>query len=183
MTQETQEFASPAEALAHYGVKGMRWGVRNPDGGGSSAPKAPNPVRKVYKDRRQEAASVRKEDKSLSKGQSIGQARKEINQTGKAAREIIRDYRRAPSPAAQKAAAKRYEKEVLGEIKKPEFRAAYKRANTMGKGEMAAHALVFGPLAVATIPMMRSTRKKIGTEGYELEVDMAHDILKEMKNG
>jgi hypothetical protein len=183
MTQETQEFASPAEALAHYGVKGMRWGVRNPDGGGSSSPKAPNPVRQVYKDRRQEAASVRKEDKANSRGQSIGQARKETRATGAAAREIIREYRRAPSPAAQKAAAKRYEKEVLAEIKKPEFRATYKKANTMGKGEMAAHALVFGPLALATIPAVRSGRKKMGEAGYELEIDMAHDILKEMKNG
>lgn len=28
---ETQEFASPGEALAHYGVKGMKWGVRKED--------------------------------------------------------------------------------------------------------------------------------------------------------
>lgn len=182
MTEQKQEFATPAEALAHYGVKGMRWGVRREDPGGAGSSKAPNPVRKVYKDRRQEAASVRKEDRANSKGQSIGQARKEVQSTGKAAREIIRDYRRAPDPAAQKAAAKRYEKEVLGEIQKPEFRAAYKKASTMGKGEMAAHAVVFGPLALATIPMMRSARKKMGEEGYELEVDMAHDILKEMRS-
>jgi|RhiMetStandDraft_4_1073278.scaffolds.fasta_scaffold07073_2 hypothetical protein len=29
---ENQAFASPEEALAHFGVKGMRWGVRNVDG-------------------------------------------------------------------------------------------------------------------------------------------------------
>ena len=38
MTDQVPEFASPQEALAHYGVKGMQWGVRKPqvDAGGSS---------------------------------------------------------------------------------------------------------------------------------------------------
>ena len=38
MTDQVPEFASPQEALAHYGVKGMKWGVRKPqvDAGGSS---------------------------------------------------------------------------------------------------------------------------------------------------
>jgi len=31
MTQATQEFATPQEALEHYGVKGMKWGVTNAD--------------------------------------------------------------------------------------------------------------------------------------------------------
>lgn len=34
-----QEFASPGEALAHFGVKGMRWGVRNVDGPEGVPPK------------------------------------------------------------------------------------------------------------------------------------------------
>lgn len=183
MTEQKQEFASPQEALAHYGVKGMRWGVRNPDAGGS-APKAANPVRQVYKDRRAEAKATARADKAAIKGkaQTIGQARKETRETGKAAREIIREYRRAPSDSARKAAATRYQKEVLKPIQSQDFKAAYQKANTMGKGEMAAHALVFGPLALATIPAVRSGYKRMANEGYELEVDMAHDILKEMRS-
>ena len=41
-----QTFASPSEALAHYGVKGMRWGIRNedkPTGGISKMAKPPKP--------------------------------------------------------------------------------------------------------------------------------------------
>lgn len=39
--EATQPYASPEEALAHYGVKGMKWGVRNEEdeAGDSSAPK------------------------------------------------------------------------------------------------------------------------------------------------
>lgn len=36
---ETQAFASPEEALAHFGVKGMKWGVRNVDGPAGVPPK------------------------------------------------------------------------------------------------------------------------------------------------
>ncbi len=38
MTDQVPEFASPQEALAHYGVKGMRWGVRK-----SELPAPPTP--------------------------------------------------------------------------------------------------------------------------------------------
>jgi hypothetical protein len=71
---------------------------------------------------------------------------------------------------------------VLEEIKSDEFKASYKKASTMGKGEMAVHALVFGPLALVTIPANRSLYKKLGESGYEMEIDVAHDILREMRS-
>lgn len=183
MTDQVPEFASPQEALAHYGVKGMRWGVRNPENGGGG--KNPNPVRAAVKSQRAAAKAEKSADKAMikQKSQTIGQARKETQATGKAAREIIREYRRAPSPAAKAAAAKRYDTEVKKVIQSPEWKAAYQKANTMGKGEMALHVVALGPLAAVTIPTMRQTYSQIRKEGYELEVDMAHDILKEMKNG
>lgn len=36
-----QAFATPQEALAHFGVKGMKWGVRNVDRSSGSKPKRP----------------------------------------------------------------------------------------------------------------------------------------------
>jgi hypothetical protein len=185
MTQG-QKFATPEEALAHYGVKGMRWGVRNDkDGGGSgSGGKNPSPVRAARKGQVERARAERSADKAMikQKGQSIGGARRETREVGKAAHEIIREYRRAPTPAAKKAAAKRYDEEVKKTIESPEFKAAYQKANTMGKGEMALHVVAFGPLAAVTIPTIRKSYSQIRKEGYELEVDMAHDILKEMRS-
>lgn len=35
-TQSEQQFATPQEALAHFGVKGMKWGVRKSESGGGS---------------------------------------------------------------------------------------------------------------------------------------------------
>lgn len=34
----SQQFATPQDALQHYGVKGMKWGVRKSDSGGKSKP-------------------------------------------------------------------------------------------------------------------------------------------------
>lgn len=34
----SQQFATPQDALQHYGVKGMKWGVRKSDSGGRSKP-------------------------------------------------------------------------------------------------------------------------------------------------
>lgn len=42
-----QPFASPGEALAHYGVKGMRWGVRKEDDGPEGVPKKTNKMAKA----------------------------------------------------------------------------------------------------------------------------------------
>jgi hypothetical protein len=39
MTQGQQEFQTPQEALAHYGVKGMHWGVRKKEDKTSSQPR------------------------------------------------------------------------------------------------------------------------------------------------
>ena len=42
-----QPFASPGEALAHYGVKGMRWGQRKADDGPEGVPKKTNKMAKA----------------------------------------------------------------------------------------------------------------------------------------
>jgi hypothetical protein len=165
MTQQVQEFSTPQEALAHYGKKGMKWGVTTK-----------SPVRAAIKsqkaaDRSQIAAS----------NKSIGQARKDTMAVGKKARGIIRESKRADTPAARKAAADKYQKEVLETIKSPTFKADYARANTMGKGEMAMHALVFNVYSAVTIPAMRASYAHKRATGPDLELDMAHDILREMR--
>lgn len=145
-----QKFATPQEALAHFGVKGMKWGVRNANSGSS--------------------------------GPSRKEAKADVRDLSSTARGLIRESRRAPTAAERKNAAKKYESDVLERVKTPEFKAAYQKASTMGKGEMTVHALVFGPLALVTIPAMRKTYKKLGESGYELEIDTAHEILREMRS-
>ncbi len=174
MTDQTPEFSTPQEALAHYGVKGMRWGVRRDrDGGGSSIGK--NPVKAARQ-------AQRAESKTQASSKTLGEARREVRDVASTARSIISESKRSPNQAGREAAAKRYEEEVLAKIKTPEFKETYRKASTMGKGEMALHVVAFGPLSAVTIPAIRSQRNNLGKAGYELEVDMAHDILREMRS-
>lgn len=142
-----QEFESPADALAHYGKKGMKWGVRNEPGTSNSR----------------------------------SAAKAEVKDLATSARDAIRSGTRATTSAEHKAAAKKYEDEVLKRIQTPEFKAAFDKANTMGKGEMAAHVLLAGPAAALTIPMAKQRYSQIRKEGYEYAVDHAHRVMRELR--
>lgn len=121
-------------------------------------------------------------DKDAGTSNSRSAAKAELRETGTKARDIIRESRRSPDKAGREAAAKKYEAEVLAKVKTPEFKAAFEKANTMGKGEMAAHVLIAGPLAALTIPVAKMSYAQIRKEGYDLEVDIAHDVLREMRS-
>lgn len=134
--------------LEHYGVKGMKWGVR--------------------KDR------VSGADRRI--------ARAEVNDVRKSARSAIKQHRRAGSNAERAAAQKKYQKDVLDRIKSKEFKENYKKANTMSKGEMAAQAVLLGPMALVTIPATRAGYSQRQKYGAAQELATAREILKEMKS-
>jgi len=66
----TQEFASPEEALAHFGVKGMKWGVRKEHDGPAGVPA------KTNKDAKKDAEEFTKA--KLFYGEGAGTRRKLI---------------------------------------------------------------------------------------------------------
>lgn len=123
--------------LAHFGKKGMKWGVRS--------------------------------------------SRKELRGISKNARGIIKEASRATTNKERQAAANKYQKEVLNKVKSKEFKEKYRAANTMTKGDMATHALLFGPFAAFTIPQARMAQNKARIVGPKNEVALARDILKELR--
>lgn len=142
-----QEFESPADALAHYGKKGMKWGVTNAPGTSNSR-----------------RAAV-----------------KELRSVGKSARQSIKGAKKAKTQDERNAAADRYQKEVVNKIKSPEFKAAYKKANTVTKGQMAAIYLTQGPVGLVTIAAVQAEAKNIRQYGQAQELAVSKQILGEMR--
>lgn len=124
---------------------------------------------------------VRK-DRDSSSGPTRKEARKEIAAVGKTARQTIKESRNAKTASERKAAAKKYETEVLKKIKSPEFKEAYNKANTMSKGETAVHILLAGPLAALTIPTVRAGYAQNRRLGPGFELAAAQTVLKELRN-
>jgi len=149
-------YSEVEESLEHSGIKGMKWGVRN----------------EAKRSGRQNGS---KKFNGASKKESI----KAIEGVNKNAASIIREARRAETPAARKYAADKYKKEVVDVVKSPGFKAKYNAANKMGKGEMALHVLLFGPFALLTIPAI----KRVGENdnAYNRELDQAHDVLQKLR--
>lgn len=67
---QNQVFATPQEALAHYGVKGMKWGVRKEDEVGGTHPLGP----KAAASGRSQAADIPEEERGATFGFTRQQA-------------------------------------------------------------------------------------------------------------
>lgn len=142
-----QPMAEDVEFLEHFGVKGMRWGVR-----------------------RKTSGSERKA------------GRRELRETAKTARQILKKANKAGTPEERKALAQRYKKEVFDRINSPAWKKAYQDANTMGKGEMATHVLLAGPFAALTIPSVKKQYAVRQSVGADSELGVAKAVLAQIRD-
>lgn len=110
------------------------------------------------------------------------EGRKEVRAVSKAARQALRASRKSNSPAERAAVAQRYEDEVVKRIRSAAFKEKFQNANTMGKGEMAAHVLLLGPFAAVTIPSLKKQYAVNQTIGVDTNKAAANKILKELRS-
>lgn len=82
---KNQTFSTPSEAMAHYGVKGMRWGVRKTD--------APGVSRKINKDAKKDAEEFARA--KMFYGQGAGTRRKLIKNSVEAKSKKSAEYKKA----------------------------------------------------------------------------------------
>ena len=106
------------------------------------------------------------------------EGRRELKEVRKSARRLIKSHKKAESSSERKAIAKQYESKVLNRIKSKDFKKAYQVANTTGKGEMAAIAVLTGGVGAISIANIRAQNRRFG-QGVEESV--ARNILKEMR--
>lgn len=147
------EVEDPEEFLAHYGVKGMKWGVRRKRGA----------------------------DGRVS-GKEVKAARKELRNVGKAARGAKKASRKAKTPEERKAAADKYKKEVNEKIRSKEFKKTWETANQMTRGEKAAQLVLLGPVGALNIRSMNKMYDNARTHGLAMERAAASSVLKELRN-
>lgn len=125
--------------LEHYGVKGMRWGVR-------------------------------KEVKAARAANKVTNAR---------AREIIKEGRLLTDPKERRKQAEKYKTEILDEIKKPEVKARFIKANTPTKGEMIANSILYGPIGYMNARALADPKRL--NARYAVELSYATDIYRELR--
>lgn len=147
--------------LAHFGVKGMKWGVRkDTDGGGDR-----NAHGLKGKPSRAEILEGRKEWRGLNKTE----------------KQIMRQSRQARTPEEAKIAADRYKKEVVNKLQSDDFKSKYQNANTMTKGELLAHVAIYNvwaPLAIASTNSRYANNRKNGPKEMDRR---SKEILEEMR--
>lgn len=113
----------------------------------------------------------------------IKSAQKNIKEHSKNARSIIKEHRKAYTPAQKKAAQDRYKKEVLDVMKTPQFRETYRLGNTATRGQLAASMLLSGPYAPLTLAVIRQTESDRNVNAsLAAERSVAADILREMRS-
>lgn len=147
--------------IEHFGVKGMHWGSRKAStssSGGSS------------------------KGKSSSEKITTRSSRKELRQIGKSSRMAIKQAAKAKTPQERKAAADKYQKDVIDKINQPGFKEKYKKANTLTKGEVVAHLVAFGPLGLVTLAGQKQAYEAERAIGADQYVKGAKEVLKSLQS-
>jgi hypothetical protein len=140
---QAQTFASPEEALVHYGVKGMRWGVRNEDksvGRDSSGRIAPAPKTGVPKLSERKQKRV---DKFIKRADVAGTTISELkvaNEALQGTRNLVKRYERYGN------------KQAIKELDKTQQR-ALRDAEAVQKGKLTStqKKVIIGAVAVTAI--------------------------------
>lgn len=116
-----------------------------------------------------------------SDNMSVRQGRKELKNISKTAGSILKEADNAKTPAQKKAAADRYQKEVYDRVRSPEFKKAFKKANTVTKGDVAVRVIAFGPLGLLSVKSMKAAALEARTMGPKQEEEVSKAVLKELR--
>lgn len=149
---------SDLDFLAHFGVKGMKWGVRN---------------------KREERNAH-----GLSTGPSGSErreARKELRSTIKTEKQILKQSRKARTPEEAKIASDRYKREIIKKVNSPEYAKAVQDGNTMGRGEMLAHVAVYNVWSPLTIRSAKQQYADTRENGVKNVKAGTKEMLKELQ--
>lgn len=148
----TQEFASPEEALAHFGVKGMKWGIRKDQDGPEGVPA------KTNKDAKADAEEFTKA--KLFYGEGAGTRRKLIK--AKVEAKIAKDplYKKAFDYHVEKTDLAKRSEQAVKERKSTDRKKAVKKT---GKGVghiLRGNSQYANTAAIATVAGASYARKK-----------------------
>ena len=168
---ETQPFASPGEALAHFGVKGMKWGVRKEEDGPAGVPRKTN---KMAKEDAEEFTRAK-----LFYGEGAGTRRKLIKARVEARSKSDKLYKKAFEYHVAKTDLAKRAEQATKERKRTDRKKSVKKTGRGVGHVLRGNSQYANTAAVATVAAASYAR----SQGYDRKaMDAGKDFVKKYLN-